>query len=323
MTLERIDQYIKELDAIKYYDEAKKERDQALQKVKELERVLTTERESLQSLSKERGTLEQKLKKKDEETSSLRDVLKLKDAELQKLELKVDDLTRRIGELENLKVTVEGKTLSEAGKAFLEAKEQEVARRANETFNSMKKEWTMSEKPKEVLNEAINQLKNVVEVLGRPKPRYFPQKILDAGLPGKVEEILEWEVGRRVDVEFTRKVEEKSNQKALDKLNYLKSTEWPNWLRVNVDPKVTALERMFTTNALSFLGEPWFITCDKCRTTQNIKFTASSVEAMLRTGYAHIECANLNCRDWFARHMIEVTLRSLIEAKMTTAPPSG
>ncbi|MEM0172600.1 MAG: hypothetical protein QXM60_06320 [Thermoplasmatales archaeon] len=81
----------------------------------------------------------------------------------------------------------------------------------------MKLEWEKSEKPKEVLNEAIKWLNHVVEQLSKPGPRVFLKEVADAGLPEKVEQIIGSEVRRRLNAEFARRVEEESNRKALTK----------------------------------------------------------------------------------------------------------
>lgn len=77
----------------------------------------------------------------------------------------------------------EGKTLSEAGKVFLEASEKEVGRKEDEAFNTMKQRWTETEKLKEILNESIKQLGNVIKKINESNLSYYLKQVADVGIP--------------------------------------------------------------------------------------------------------------------------------------------
>ena len=132
MSLPSIEVYIRDLEAIKYYDEVKRGRSEALEKVKYLQGQLATEALRIITISSENDALQENLSKLEEEVKKLEADSKLKEENIRKMRI-------RIQELENLKATTEGKTLSEAETAFIQAKEKEIERRANERFNSMKK----------------------------------------------------------------------------------------------------------------------------------------------------------------------------------------
>jgi len=316
--IEKIDKYIRELKAIKYYDKIKEERDRALQKVEELKTEISNHTAKLKELSTEAKGLKEKLSGKEKEVEGLRGALKANEEEAQKVGLEVNALKNRVRELEELKATVEGKTLREAEEAVLRAKDEEIKKRAEELFNTMKTKWAKSEKPKEVLNESIKWLEHVIENLNKPGPRHFLKQLADVNLPDKIEKLICSEVNRRLDAEFLRRVEEKSEQEALEKLELLKSVEWPNWLRANVEPRVKELEGRINTNAVRLLKGPWNITCDKCGTLRSVELTPKEIEDLLGRKYLWIECINPNCMDFLrGRHKIRVSLSQLVSFHIT------
>lgn len=141
--LQEIDTQLKETEAIIYYKQVKNERDEFKQGLEDASGALRRASATIQRLERE-------LRNRDE----LKQILESREKALEKSQ-------NRIGELESLKVivstngagnaTAEGaqtKTLLEMEKAFLEAKGDEVRRRATELFDSMKAEWEQSEKPR-------------------------------------------------------------------------------------------------------------------------------------------------------------------------------
>jgi rubrerythrin len=245
--------------------------------------------------------------------------VRIRDEKIKKLEEELNNLVSRVRELEEIKTLTEGRTLKEAEELLLKAKEGEVKRLAKELFNQWKSEWERRDKPKEVLNEAIKQLKHIIEQLSKPGPRTFTKEAVDFGLPEKVEEILNLEVSKRINTEFLRRVEEESERKANEKLEKLKSTEWLRWYKVVVEPRILQLESQIRYNAIKTLEGPWIITCDKCGTKFQVVLPTEGVEELLRGGSLMIECQNPNCIDsmlfFSSRHKIKVTLKELIELR--------
>lgn len=310
MSLNSLKEFLDKTEALTKYDEVKRDKNEAEAKNNE-------PHNKLQILVKEQHELTEKLKTKESEAGILREALKLKDKEVQSANAGIEVLKARILKLEGLKAIVEGKTLSEAEKAFLKATEEEIKKRADETFSSMKAEWVKVEKPKEVFKEGVKWLINVIETIRKPEAQYFLKDLVDADFPKTVEELIKSDVDRRLDAEFNRRVEEKSDQKALEKLNCLKSIEWPNWLKTRVEPRSKELEGKIVTNTFRLLRGPWTIRCDKCGTIETLQFQTKEIEHLLRTGCIMVDCANPNCKDFLGRHKIRTTLEGLIACYVT------
>jgi len=322
MSLEKIDEYIRELEAIKNYDKVKAERDSLLAKVKELEASLSSEREKVEELHQIIKSLEEQVRMKSGEIESLKSELAAKDERIKSLEEDLNNLSSRLKELEEFRAIVEGKTLGEAREAFMKAMEDEIEKRARELFSKFKSEWEGRDKPREVSSEAIILLRRIIEQLGKPEPCSLPEGVKESGLPEKIEEILSSEVKRRIDAEFLRRVEEESSRKAIEKLEKLKSVEWPNWYKVNIEPRILQLESQIRSNIMGLLKGEWIVKCDKCGTQFRITLTAEGLETLLRRGSILVECPNTKCIDFHPfmrfisfRHKIELTLRRLIEAR--------
>jgi len=309
MSLEKIEQYIKDLDAIKYYDQVKAERDRLATRVKELEK----------EVSRLNGRLEEEKSIKEK----LEGELKSKAKEIEELESRVQKLEVENSELRETAKIVEGEklTLPQLRELVAKAKSEEIEANAKRLFEEYKSRWETEEKPREVRVEASRALTLIINELKKPELQLFPVDLVKIGLPDKVREIISSEVERRLDEEFYRRVEEESNRKALEKLNQLKNVEWPNWYAVNVEPKIVQLEASFRENALNLLKSPFIITCDKCGQRFEIKLTAKDLEGLLRRGYTEVECQNPNCTDSFLfstwRHKVRISLEELVKAQIS------
>ena len=149
MSIENIDQYIKELTAIKQYD-----------------------------------TLRQQLAEKEKETENLKNTLALRDLELQNTRQELSKWKAYAIELNEVKIILDNNnnqnntSLADLAKAFLNTKQQEIDRKATEKFHVLKKKWEDFDKPLEFqsyYDEKIEQKvkeiedkigKNVFELLG-------------------------------------------------------------------------------------------------------------------------------------------------------------
>jgi chromosome segregation ATPase len=140
MSFEKVDQYIKELEAIKNYDKVKNENTLLLTKVRELESKLSSERKRVEELLQINKSLENEIKVKIKEIESLRNEVSVKGEKIKKLEEELNNLVSRVRELEEIKTLTEGRTLKEAEEQLLKAKEDEVKRLAKELFNQWKSE---------------------------------------------------------------------------------------------------------------------------------------------------------------------------------------
>ena len=220
------------------------------------------------------------------------------------------DLKNRLREFEKLKVISEGKSLVEAQKDFLQTMDKEIIRRTNKRFNSMKNRWETDKKPKEVTKKAIHWLEHILENLRRPGPKLILKELADVGLPEKVEEIINYEVGIRLDAEFMKRVEDESNKIASKKLEERVKIEWPIWLKSKVEPRAKELEEKLMKNSLSLLAGPWDLSCDKCGNQEPIQLTDQEIWRLLRNRFLNLNC--LQCTNW-----IKVGIESLINQRIT------
>ena len=150
MSIENIDQYIKELTAIKHYD-----------------RII------------------QQLAEKEKETENLKNTLALRDQELGDTRQELSKWKAYALELNEVKCILDNNnnnqnntSLADLAKAFLNTKQQEIDRKATEKFHILKKKWEDFDKPLEFqsyYDEKIEQKvkeiedkigKNVFELLG-------------------------------------------------------------------------------------------------------------------------------------------------------------
>jgi hypothetical protein len=147
MSIENIDRYIKELNAIKQYDK-----------------------------------LNQQLAEKEIETENLKNTLALRDQELGDTRQELSKWKAYAIELNEVKSILDNHqnntSLADAAKAFLNTKQQEIDRKATEKFHVLKKKWEDFDKPLEFqsyYDEKIEQkvkeiedkiAKNVFELLG-------------------------------------------------------------------------------------------------------------------------------------------------------------
>ena len=149
MSIENIDQYIKELTAIKHYD-------RIIQQLAEKEKEIENLKNTLASRDQELGDTRQELSK-----------WKAYAIELNEVKIILDNNNNQ----NNI-------SLADAAKAFLDTKQQEIDRKATEKFHILKKKWEDFDKPLEFqsyYDEKIEQKvkeiedkigKNVFELLG-------------------------------------------------------------------------------------------------------------------------------------------------------------
>ena len=148
MSIENIDQYIKELTAIKEYDNLKQRLAQTEKEIRNLKDILATR-------DKELANTKQELSRWKTHTAHLNEVKMIFD--------------------NNKNIT----TVSEAQKVFLNAKREQIERKSTEKFQELKKNWEDFDKPSEFesyYNEKMEQKvkeiedkisTNVFQLLGR------------------------------------------------------------------------------------------------------------------------------------------------------------
>ncbi len=281
MSMETIEKYIRELEAIKNYDKVVKERDELSRKVAALEAGLKSTSQELA------GYKELKVRLVDGGETSLdearRDFLTAMDTEIE----------RRGGErFEALKREHEGEMPRLVYKRLVEilkapARPGEIAA---------------------IIRAEVEKRVNGILYHSQNWPDRFKQyyqKELEAGIKSGL------------DSEFERRVEEGAETRARERLGELVSAAWPGWFSANIEPRITELEREINENTLQLLKGPWIFTCDQCCATFSDELTAFGVEELLTKGQVQIECIDPACEDrsWFSshRHRFQVSLHDLVE----------
>jgi hypothetical protein len=296
MTLVRIAQHVRDLEAITRYEPVLQERDEALSRQKtfaeELSRTRIEYDDKVRKLTSQNKALGSTIQDKENKIGSLSKSLEDKDKELKATQQVIINTTaqstiqaNRIRELESLKVMADGKTLGDVEQATIKAREQEIERRAQQKAGMTVQSWRTTQKQGEVEDEAIRQLGLVLDLMDGHRTT-LPVTLL----PLKVRHVLDREIERR---------------------------QWPLWLEKNVEPKAADLEAKFNQNVFTALKGAWQWTCDKCNAPFEVEFTTENVELLLQSGSIRVLCLNPNCNDLFGRHSIKMTLRDLIYYRLT------
>lgn len=237
MSLDEIEKILDDLEALKEYDRVKKESDELKVEVEVTKQDSELKQDNIAALEEKNRILKSKLAEEELSRKNMEAQSKAKEDELSKLK------SRNL-ELESLQSITNGKTLAEIEKIMLEAEQEEIGKQAEERAKSKHSEWEKTMKPKEVAEEALKQLDQVVEGLLMPEHKFFPKGTMELGLPEKVSQLIELGVNRKIDDEFNRRVEVESEKRAQEKANYVLSIEWPKWKRENMEPKVAELDSM-------------------------------------------------------------------------------
>jgi hypothetical protein len=279
LSLEKIDRYMSEIEAVKNYEKILKERD--LEKEKRLAADA--------QLAKERSD---------------------RNLERQELEKKIEEL----GSLETL--SEGGKTLGEIWNEFFKRQEAEIDKRAQERFEKNKAAWETGEKPKEIMQRAVRLLESALSTMSQAIPfTYYEGDLSKSQIPELIRKTLDAEVEHRMDTEFQRSVNAEADRKAGVLFSQLKQREWPNFIKLHVEPRSKALEYQIRQSVMATLAGGWTIPCDKCLTEYKIRLSATQVAAVIG-GHFDFECKNPACRDFLAKHKIRVTLLGLVERKL-------
>ncbi len=316
MSLEKIEEYLKDVQAIKFYDTIKAQNERLIEQNKKIEETSQIERNKLMEINSELTLERDNL---SQEIIDLRAEVDQKDSRINNLTTNLvssreeaSKLKERVKELEDLKATVEGKTLKEAAEIFIKAKKEEIQKEALESSNLMKAEWTLSEKPTEVRNEAIRILNHIIASLKITGYRPEMTDLAGKGLYDDVEAIIKSDVDKRLDEEFEKRVEQTSTQRTAQKFNQLVSTEWPDFLRTHLEPKARELELKVKSNVLSLLQGTWPTECERCGMKGSLTLPIEGVEYLLRNGSIKTNCPNHQCH-----HQTPLKLIDLIKLKLS------
>ncbi len=315
---QKMEAYLRDLEALKYYSQVKEERDsltaeatQLKEKVAKLEAQLKTEMhangELSSGLTKTRGEVNElsgRLGEAEQELSSLRE-LRMKFPEG--------------GEL----------TLEEMRDQFLQAKVEEIERKAQERSQELERD-IQSQMPSLVYGR-------LVEVL---KQRGLPSeiaKVIDSRASQIADSILgardQWpdrfksyylaEVNALVNERLTAEFERRAEAEAEKRLELMKAAQWKDYAA----SKVRALTASLKDLLKELQGTWWFI-CDKCSGKLAIDLSPSQIGVLLRGQTVDIVCTT--CRDpapfpfilSTVQHKVcSLSLEELLKLYMGSAPP--
>jgi DNA repair exonuclease SbcCD ATPase subunit len=287
MSLEKVERYVRDLNAIKEYGPVKAERDQLFVENKLKEQEIEKLREKIKDLQASKDGLQGDLASTTEE--------------LRRSRTQNEKLQEELAELRDTKLIVGGEelTLPRIRELVEEAKSDKIKSRAKQLFNELRGEWEVKQKPKEVEAKAISDLRGIIDMLMRPEPHFFLQDAVNLNLPQDVEKLISSEVDRR-----------------------LERVEWPKWYAEVVQPKIGELEALIRENALNQLKGTWSLCCDKCGRPFKTELRGEHIEKLLRFGFIQVPCPHPQCLDQFlvfrSRHILRPTLGQLIENRVAS-----
>lgn len=284
MSIETIERYIQEMEAIKSYPQVKREKDELSLKVEELKVSLDNALKEVSSLKSSKANLDGVLMTLEEARS---DFIRAQDTEVGK---------RTTEEFEKLKADYESKM------------PQLVFHRLRDI---LKQPWL----PKEIAKLIDTEAEKKADAILRDQkswPEWF-KKTYEEEASGKVKDGL--------NKEFDARVEAAAVTRTQQRLKELINAEWPAWYRAKVEPKIAELESKIKAGALPFLKGPWVFTCNQCGTSSSAELTTEGIDQLLRTGQIKVACAKLGCEDHTLfskqRHTFRVTLHDLIKIRIT------
>ena len=280
MSIETIERYLQELEAIKNYPQVKQERAEFSQKVEELKVSLDNALKEISSLKGLKAHLD--------------------GAEMTLEEARLDFIWAQDAEIEERAADRFAKL-----KADYESKMPQLI--YQRLCGILNQPWL----PVEIAKLIDSEAKKKADAILRDQNGWPPW------FKGVYLEEVKKKVGADLNEEFNARVETAAIARAQQRLNELTATEWPAWYRANVQPKIAALQTRINAAVFQLLKGPWVFTCDRCGAKVDTELSASGIEALLTRGQVGIECSNASCEDsgWFSsrRHTFRVSLQQLIE----------
>jgi len=313
---EKMEAYLRNLEALRHYPRVKRERD---------------------SLAVEVPRLKEKVAELESEVSAKNELcsqLNKSEAEIKELAGKLEEAAKELSSLRNFKVKLpegNGLILEEMKTQFLQKEEEEIERRAQELFQELERN-IRSQMPS-LIHERL------VEVLRHPNWPPEVKRLIHSRARKRADRILrdrdkwpEWfqayyldqvtqSVSLRLDSEFQRGVE----QEAERRLEVMKAGQW----RAYTAAKARALSAGLK-DAIKELRGTWWFTCNKCTGRLAIDIGPSEIGALLRGETIDIACTTCSDPAPFpfilstVPHKVgSLTLEGLLQLYMGKAPTTG
>lgn len=193
---------------------------------------------------------------------------------------------------------------------------EEIRRKAHEKFIA-EKPTLVAEELERNLNLPINEMPKTLRDLLEKKigegidqilvtPQHWPQ-----WFQHQHQQYIDQSITEGLNQAFRRKVQE-AIQKA-------KREEWPKFLESYVQERITPLVQ---SSLIDQILKPTLVrkTCDRCGTKCSWQFSSEHIAEVIRASRVGLDCQNPECRDWFRRHMVTVTLGDVVLS--IVEPPS-
>ncbi len=316
MSIEETERAIRELDAVKNFGAQKEQ----------LEKALTDKATLAEELKKCSTKLEDEKTKSEamrKEKERCDEVGKAQEQELEKERQKTSDLTGKLEELENLRSTWDGRTLTEVIAFEQKAREDEIMRKSEEQSKAVIDGWEKNEKPRQLREAAVSELRRILEVLRTSEPHDFQAVGADLETAKIVSDLLAVRIKERAEVEFLNRSGEVARRMTKSMYDRDKKEVWSKYLEVQVGPRLQTLEILIKSHFREFIAGEFVVPCDKCKSANQFNLTSAGVEQLMKQGYLMVECSSEACRGRFGGHSIRVSLRDFIKVRvgLEDAPP--
>ncbi len=316
MSIEETERAIRELDAVKNFGAQKEQLEKALTDYAALAKELKNCSTKLEDGKTERVALQKEKGRCDE-------VVKAQQLELENAGKKISELTGILEDLQNLRSTWEGKTLTEVITFEQKAREDEIKRKSEEQSKAVIDGWEKNEKPRQVQEAAVSELRQILEVLRTSERHDFQAVGVDLETAKIVSDLLAVRINERADVEFLNRAGEVARRMAKSMFDRDKKEVWSKYIQEHVGPRLLALENLIKSDFRAFISGEFVVPCDKCKSVNQFNLTSAGVEQLMRRGYLMVECLSEACRGRFGGHSIRVSLGDFIKVRvgLEDAPP--
>ena len=274
MSFDSLSEGLKQMEAVKNYD-------QATAKIKELEQKTTEQEEKINGLTHELEVEKKRRIKYGDDVYTQEKLDKLVETMIER------KMKEKIQQRFENKWAVDGPQL--------------VDRRVAELLKNYPK--GCPESIKTIIKEKIDASVDSILRDSNYWPIWFWSQY-NGEVNGKVQKLYNDEFNRQV------------NEGAQRRLNYLKTQEWPGYLRQASDQYF----RKPLQDQLRALVILVTISCDKCGSSFGYSTTRLGLEEMVRNGVTGVDCANPQCKNFLTHHKVPLYLADLIAIVLNLTP---
>jgi hypothetical protein len=242
------------------------------------------------------------------EVVRLRQDINVKNSEIRQLEFRIEMLENPLGEPDSGVHFPTSEPRFRIWDPSLEEKLKEERKAIKEAYLSKELLKILNQYPnikpelKTELERLINMNINTMLSTKEKWPEWFKKHYSQE---------LENGVERGLDQEFTRRVEI-DTQAEINRRAHAHYALVDNW--------ITRRFQILIGNQLRKLSIDFDVTCDKCGNQGAVSVTPDTLAEMLVQGKTSYLCANSQCKDFFSRHGIPVTLGQVVQELINREP---